>query len=103
MKRLRAAIAGRGFMGRTHLEALRRLGSVDVQIEPDFRRILENPAIDVVHICTPNVLHYEMASAALSAGKHVLCEKPLAISSAEASALVSIAREQKLRHATNHN
>jgi predicted dehydrogenase len=103
MKRLRAAIAGRGFMGRTHLEALRRLGSVDVQMESDYRRILEDPTIDVVHICTPNALHYEMAATALSAGKHVVCEKPLAISSAEASALVSLARERKLRHATNHN
>ncbi|HWE48148.1 MAG TPA: Gfo/Idh/MocA family oxidoreductase [Bryobacteraceae bacterium] len=124
MKRHQAAIIGAGFMGRTHIEALRRLGNVDVKavaaaskseaqtlasafgIErsaSDYREILEDPAIDAIHICTPNALHFEIAEAALKAGKHVICEKPLATTSAQAASLLSLARERDLRHATNHN
>jgi predicted dehydrogenase len=124
MRHFRSAIIGAGFMGRTHLDALRRLGQVDVvavaassageakgmasqwgieRAESDYRRILDDPGIDAIHICTPNALHYEVAEASLLAGKHVLCEKPLAISSAEATELVSLARKQELRHATNYN
>ena len=123
-RRFRAAIIGAGFMGRTHLEALRRLGSVDVAAvaaasveearalaspfgvetaEADFRVILSDPSIDVVHVCAPNALHFEVASEALAAGKHVICEKPLATGSADAKRLVSQARDLGLRHATNHN
>jgi predicted dehydrogenase len=45
----------------------------------DYRELLSEPAIDAVHICTPNVLHFPMAKAAMEASKHVLCEKPLAL------------------------
>ena len=120
----RTAIIGAGFMGRTHLEALRRLGPVSVEAvaaasveearalaspfgiaraEADYRPILADPSIDAVHICTPNALHFEVASAALAADKHVICEKPLATSSGDARKLVSLARERGRRHATNHN
>lgn len=97
MKRLRTAVIGTGFMGRVHLEALRRVEFVDVAAicgrtqdaavklgEPfgisaafsNYRDILQDDTIDAVHICTPNKTHYQIAKDALIAGKHVLCEKP---------------------------
>jgi predicted dehydrogenase len=124
MRKLRAAIIGTGFMGRMHAESIRRLGGVDIRaicdsrLEParklaeefgaeraesDFQKILQDPEVDTVHICTPNSLHFPMASAALAAGKHVLCEKPLATSANEARQLVDLAARSNLRHCTNHN
>ena len=124
MSRLKTAIIGSGFMGRVHLEAVRRVGFVDVaavcarrreaaqelasafgvdRAETDLAAVLADPTIDAVHICTPNALHVPMAAAALEAGKHVLCEKPLGISSAEARTLVSLAQERGLRNCTCHN
>src|SRR6266581_1554045 len=124
MQRIRTAVFGTGFVGRVHLEGIRRLGYVQVyaigepQIEKanqlaaefgvektdaDYRRILEDPAVDAVHVCTPNAFHFPIAKDALEAGKHVICEKPLAISMAEAKQLVRIAAEKKRRNCTCHN
>ena len=124
MHRLNAAVFGTGFVGRVHLEGIRRLGYVHVQAigesqaekarrlgdefhveitDSDYRKILEDPLVDAVHICTPNALHFPMAKDALQAGKHVLCEKPLAISVEEARSLVALARETKRRNCTFHN
>jgi predicted dehydrogenase len=102
----RTAVLGGGFMGRVHLEALRRLGNVDARIvsarrESDLRGILEG--VDAVHICTPNASHFPLAKAALEAGKHVLCEKPLTTSSRDAAALAGLARAKNLRNCTCHN
>jgi predicted dehydrogenase len=122
--RLRAAVIGTGFMGRVHIEALRRLGFVDVAAvvgsgEQKARALadrfgvalaagsergaVDDPAIDVVHICTPNAGHFPMASAALDAGKHVLCEKPLAMTRVEAAELVASASAKALRNCTCYN
>lgn len=95
-------------MGRVHLEALRRLGNVEAftvnpRREAEYRAALDDPAVQAVHICTPNALHFSMARAALLAGKHVLCEKPLAISSDEARTLVKVAKEIGRRNCTCHN
>ncbi len=105
---MKTAVIGSGFMGRVHTEALRRLGNVEVvavggRDEAGIRVALGDPAIRAVHICTPNAAHFEMAKAALHAGKHVLCEKPLAISSEEGLVLVELAREKGLRNCTCHN
>jgi predicted dehydrogenase len=105
---MRAAIAGSGFMGRVHTEALRRLGTVEVvnvggRDEAAYGKILADASVKAVHICTPNAAHFAMAKAALEAGKHVLCEKPLAVSSAEAAALAALARAKSLRNCTCHN
>ena len=124
MKNFKTAVFGTGFVGRVHLEGIRRLGYVQVyaiaepevekakrlaaefgaeRVEADYRRILEDPAVDAVHICTPNFLHYPMAKDALEAGKHVICEKPLSISVEKAKELVALARSTKLRNCTFHN
>jgi predicted dehydrogenase len=123
-KRVRTAILGTGFIGRVHLEALCRLGFVEVAVlacadscqagglaqeygveavETDYRRVLEDPDIDVIHVCTPTALHARMVKEALLAGKHVLSEKPLATSVAEAQELVALAKKQGVRNCTNHN
>jgi len=124
MKKLRSAVFGTGFMGRVHTEGIRRLGNVEVaaiaassdekarkfadelnveRSTGDYHTLLADPTIDAVHICTPNALHFPMAMAALSAGKHVLCEKPLATSVAEAEQLVAKAAETKLSNCTFQN
>jgi len=105
---VRAAVVGTGFMGRVHLEALRRLGNVEAftvnpRSEAEYQRALADPAVQAIHICTPNALHVPMAEAALVAGKHVLCEKPLATSSQDARKLVELARARRLRNCTCHN
>src|SRR5579885_2348647 len=124
MQRLKTAVFGTGFVGRVHLEGIRRLGHVQLyaivepdlekaqklaaefqaeKAETDYRKVLEDPALDAVHICTPNALHFPMAQDALKAGKHVICEKPLATSTEEARQLVALAAETKRRNCTCHN
>jgi predicted dehydrogenase len=124
MNKIRVAIFGSGFMGRVHTEAVRRLGNVEVaglaartgeqarrlagelsieRATGDYREFLADPEIDAVHICTPNGLHFLMAKAALDAGKHVVCEKPLATSVAEAREMVALANEKNLANCTFHN
>ena len=74
------------------------------KVEADYRRMLDDPAIDAVHVCVPNALHFPIAKAALQAGKHVLCEKPLAISVAEgASNWWRWRAKTGLRNCTFHN
>jgi predicted dehydrogenase len=124
MKTIRTAIIGTGFMGRVHVEALRRVEYVEPiaivgrnedaarrlgagfgisKFATDYREILHDPEIDAVHICTPNAQHFPIAKDALLAGKHVLCEKPLAISLEEGRELVALARQKKLRNCVCHN
>ena len=105
---MRTAVIGTGFMGRVHLEMLRRLGTVEAftvspRREADFRNVLADAGADAVHICTPNALHFPMAQAALASGKHVLCEKPLAISAEEGRKLTELARTRGLRNCVCHN
>ncbi|MCX6613154.1 MAG: Gfo/Idh/MocA family oxidoreductase [Acidobacteria bacterium] len=124
MQKIRTAMLGTGFMGIVHTEAIRRLGNVEVTavagssdskakafadqlfIEKstgDWESLLKDPNIDAVHICTPNALHHPMAKIAIENGKHVLCEKPLTMTSAEAQDLLTLAEAKGVAHATNHN
>jgi len=124
MKTIKTAIFGTGFMGRVHLDALRRLESVEVvafasrnleaarrlgegfgisAFTTDYREILGDPNIDAVHILTPNALHYSMAKDALLAGKHVACEKPLTTTVEAARELVELAEKEGLRNCVCHN
>ena len=70
-------------------EAAARLGAARAFASPDD--LVAADGIDVVHLCTPNQLHAPLAEAALAAGKHVICEKPLATSAGAAQALVAAA------------
>jgi predicted dehydrogenase len=108
MKKLKVAVAGLGFIGPAHIEALRRIPNIEVVAISDideetaktkaeslgiekytsnFDELVKED-VDSIHICTPNNLHYGMAKKALAAGKHVVCEKPLATTIAEAEELV---------------
>ena len=57
----------------------------------DYREVLARPDIDIVIVCTPHFLHHSMVTSALKAGKHVICEKPLAITVAEADDMLDTA------------
>lgn len=112
-KRLTAAVVGTGFIGPVHVEGLRRAGvhvAGIVGSTPDksqaaaeqlglpcgyatLDEVLADPQVDSVHLATPNRLHFAQAAAVLRSGKHVLCEKPLAMTSAETAELVRIATE----------
>lgn len=121
--KLKAAVVGLGFMGGTHIEALRRIG-IDVVgclgVTPEetqggvaryglakgyasLDELVADPALDVVHVCTPNYLHHAQVKAAIQAGKHVICEKPLAVTSAESRELVALARQHNRVGAVNYN
>jgi len=67
-------------------------GSADSYTTTDYRVLLADPTIDVIHVCTWNVSHCEITVAALEAGKHVLCEKPMAVSGADARLMVETAK-----------
>ncbi|MFL5680669.1 MAG: Gfo/Idh/MocA family protein [Chloroflexota bacterium] len=109
---LRAAVIGTGFVGRQHVDAIRRVGDAEVAVvaastvvkatdaaaalhvaagSGDWAAVVADPAIDVVHVCVPNDLHLPVARAALEAGKHVVSEKPLALNTAEGRQLVALA------------
>lgn len=124
MKQWNTAVIGAGFIGRVHLEAIRRLGQILIaaltdpelerakqlgaefsvgRIEADLLGILEDQSIDAVHICTPNHLHFPVAKAALEAGRHVICEKPLATTVNEAKALTAIASQAGKRNCLCHS
>ncbi|HET7727132.1 MAG TPA: Gfo/Idh/MocA family oxidoreductase [Candidatus Limnocylindrales bacterium] len=118
-----AAVIGSGFIGTVHIEALRRLG---VRIHgilgstPErgqdratalgighaygsLQELLDDDRVEVVHVTSPNNLHHAHASAILRAGRHVVCEKPLAMTAAESADLLRIARDSGRVHAVNFN
>lgn len=123
MNKIKVAVVGTGFIGPAHIEALRRLPNVEVvalcevNIElakskaaqlgiPQafvFDDMLKQKEIQSVHICTPNFLHYAQSKAALMAGKHVVCEKPLAKDLHEAEELVVLADQTGLVNAVHFN
>src|SRR5438309_467343 len=123
-KRYRAALVGGGFIGPVHAEALRRIG-VEVagllDLTPELARasaarigvtkvydtlddLVADGSVDVVHIASPNAAHYAQAKRVLEAGKHVVCEKPLATTSKETAELVALAKSRpKQAAAVNYN
>ena len=118
-----AAVIGTGFIGTVHVEALRRIG---VQVRgvlgsapergaaradalgvarayPSLAALLDDPTVHVVHVTSPNDLHVSQARDILAAGKHVVCEKPLAMTASGSAELVRLAAETGLVNATNFN
>jgi len=123
MRQFGVAVVGAGFIGPVHVEGLQRAGQKVVGIlgvdqqESDgaaeqlglskaytsFDEVLADDRAQSVHIATPNRLHCDMASRALKAGKHVLCEKPLAMNSQESAELIKLAGEVNLAAGVNYN
>ncbi len=123
MKGINAAVAGAGFIGPVHVEGLRRAGVNVIGIAgatheeakgaaealgipkayASFDDLIADPEVHSVHLATPNKLHFPMAKAALAAGKHVLCEKPLSMTSAESAELVRLAAEAGVAAGVNYN
>jgi predicted dehydrogenase len=120
---MKAALIGAGFVGRAHIEALHRLG-IEVagllgssphrtreqahalgitRAYTSLEELASDPSVESVHVCTPNNLHLAESEAALKAGKHVVCEKPLAMNSRETAQLVELARREKRAAAVAHN
>lgn len=123
-KKIIAGVIGTGFVGPVHIENLRRLPNVEVgaiashskeraigianrlginKAYGDWKAIVGDDEIDVIHIATSNELHYPIARECLEAGKHVICEKPLAMDSKEAKKLAVIARVSDCVNATTFN
>ncbi len=73
-------------------QAAKEYGAPDAKVYEDYRVLLSDPEIEVVHVCTPNRSHSPITVAALEAGKHVMCEKPMAINSAEAQKMLDAAK-----------
>lgn len=73
-------------------KAAKEYGAQDAKVYEDYKELLEDPTIDVVHVCTPNSSHADIAVLALEKGKHVMCEKPMAISSEEAKRMVEASK-----------
>jgi predicted dehydrogenase len=116
---LRAGVVGTGFVGAVHVQALRALG-VEVAgivgstperaaatglapVVESLDALLADETVDVVHLTTPNHLHHPQVKQVLEAGKHVVCEKPLAMTAAESAELLELARASGVVHCTNFN
>lgn len=130
-KTLNVGMIGYGFMGRAHSNAYKQVGQffpsdhrvvlkaacardkAKIQafadqwgyesIETDWKKLLERKDIDVVDICTPNNMHKEIAIAAAAAGKMILCEKPLAMNSAEGKQMVDAVEKAKVANMVWYN
>ena len=130
-KTLRVGMVGYRFMGKAHSNAWRQVShffplkahlelsticgreAAGVQAaraqlgwqtaSTDWREVVESPLVDIVDICTPNDSHADIAIAAAKAGKHVLCEKPLALSVKQAGAMLAAVQKAKVVHMVCHN
>ncbi|MBA4105463.1 MAG: dehydrogenase [Pirellula sp.] len=124
MSKIKAGIIGTGFIGPAHVEAIRRLGFVEVaavserdqalaqhkademsipKAYGDYKQMLADPEIQVIHNCTPNHLHFDVNRDILAAGKHVVSEKPLAMNSTESKELVRLAAKAGVVNAIDFN
>lgn len=124
MKRLQMGLIGPGFIAAQHIEAVRRLGNVEVvalagssresarrrasewsveRAYGDYRELIADPDVEVVHNTTPNHLHLEVSLAALAAGKHVISDKPLSDSAEHSRVLWEAARRARVAHVVTFN
>jgi predicted dehydrogenase len=130
-KELRVAIIGTNFMGKAHSNGwLQAPKFFDLECQPvlqvacgrneeslhafaqrwgwqhtetDWRKVVERDDVDIVDISLPQHLHHEVAIAAANAGKHIFCEKPMALTLPDAEAMLAAVEKAKVRHYLNHN
>jgi predicted dehydrogenase len=123
-ERIRAGIIGTGFIGPAHVEAARRLGNIEFialaeanealarqkadalyipRAYGDYHNLLADRDVQVVHNCTPNHLHFKVNRDIIAARKHVISEKPLAMTTEESRELLRLAREAGVIHAVDFN
>ena len=123
MKTYKAGVIGTGFIGVAHVEALRRLGNIEVvaitdtqdhKIKAemmnipnsfaDYKEMMDTLELDMIHICTPNNTHHEIAMYAMKKGINVVCEKPMTKTADEAKEMYEYAKEHNIVNAVNfHN
>ncbi|HAB53031.1 MAG: dehydrogenase [Ignavibacteria bacterium RIFOXYB2_FULL_35_12] len=124
MRKIKTAIIGSGFMGSTHLEALQRIGGVEVialssddrkngkaladkfsikSFTENWKEVIANPVVEVIHNCTPNHLHFEINLAAIKNNKHIISEKPLTNNSKQSVELLELLKKHKVVNAINFN
>jgi len=124
MKKLGMGLVGPGFIAAHHIDAVRRLGDVDVvaiagssqasadkkaleykvdRAYGDYQSLIADPDVQVIHNTTPNHLHFPVIMAALAAGKHVISDKPLAISPEQGRTLRDAALAAKVAHVVTFN
>lgn len=124
MKKIGMGLIGPGFIAAHHIDAVRRLGDVDVvaiagssqasadkkaqeykvdRAYGDYRSLIADPDVQVIHNTTPNHLHFPVIMAALAAGKHVISDKPLAISPDQGRTLRDVAVAARLAHVVTFN
>ena len=124
MRAIKVGIIGTGFIGPAHVEALRRLGSVEVvglaesnpelaeqkakllgipQAYGDYKDLLKDSRIETIHNCTPNFVHFKINKDVIAAGKHLVSEKPLAMNSKESAELVRLAKKAGVLNGINFN
>lgn len=123
MQKLNVAIVGMGFIGQFHCDALRRLPNVhihtivvhksedisklkafyDADVVTDcWQEAVENPQIQVIHNCTPNILHDKINLAAIAVGKHIYAEKPMSLTSQDARKVLKAAQAAGVAHGINY-
>ncbi len=128
---LRIGLIGSKFMGRAHSNAWKKAGLFfDIPLQPvlqvvcarqqnslhefaaqwgwqqtetDWKKVVSSPHVDVVDIALPQHLHYEVALAAAREGKHIFCEKPLAMNTRQAEEMLRVCEQNKVVHYLNHN
>ena len=123
MKTYKAGVIGTGFIGVAHVEALRRLGNVEVTAITDtqdhkikaemmnipnsfadYKEMMDTLELDMIHICTPNNTHHEIAMYAMKKGINVVCEKPMTKTAEEAKEMCEYAKAHNIVNAVNfHN
>jgi len=131
VKTLNVAIIGYKFMGKAHSNAWKKaplffdLGVRPVmkvacgrhekqlkefaarwgweETETDWNKVVKRPDIDIIDVAVPTYLHYDVVMAAAQAGKHIFCEKPMALNSAQAKKMYALAEKKGITHFINHN
>jgi predicted dehydrogenase len=124
MRTIKAGIIGTGFIGPAHIEALKRLGGIEViavtsgmdysakniaekysisKVYNTWQEVVNDTEVEVIHNCTPNHLHFEINQAAMLSKKHIISEKPLTINSEQSGKLLRVAEKTGVVNAVNYN